>query len=600
ANYWFEDPSEPGASQVGKISQPYHIFDVDGLVVAAIGMGTLTSITSIYDMPNSLGITPLTTAEVAQFYVDLLRPLVDVVIVISHMGLTHDHDLIRHTSGIDIVVGGHNHIALQPPKTVWDCCVPVSHTDSRCRTDENGTYIELNDGEGQDPDQESRKMRRSCQRRPVILSHPGAFAKFVGRIDLVVSNDPNDFPAGFPYDPVNGFEIVATDYTLFPMNALTPEDPTILKLLERYGLGLDLFANLDLMIGYAPQGSKRGATNGGDSQLGNLIAQSVWLRQGVQTDFSMTNTTGIRADVVPGPVTVEQMFNIFPFDNAIAKMQLSGVEVQGLFDYIARRSTGRGCKSQAQIAGMRVVIDCQAQPDPAVPPGKATNIYIGPAMVDGEPVFCASDLECCPQGLAPEQCAKDYFGSCDSNTGRCWQPMDPVASYEMGTSTYLANGGSGYRMLQRNTTQFDTKIQQRDALIDYLRGGKACGSKEDGTLHGCRNDGDCQAVLGDTYVCACPGAVTHGEDGLCHTTGECPFSDDPGPGDGACVLRDCRQSVGFLEREACSDAPSIDVQVQCDEALDPCERGGEMCKFLACIDANLGNVTDGRIKMVGK
>ena len=31
--------------------------------------------------------------------------------------------------------------------------------------------------------------------------------------------------------------------------------------------------------------------------MGNMIAQAMWLRLGVQTDFSLTNTTGIRADV---------------------------------------------------------------------------------------------------------------------------------------------------------------------------------------------------------------------------------------------------------------------------------------------------------------
>ena len=84
----------------------------------------------------------------------------------------------------------------------------------------------------------------------------------------------------------------------------------------------------------------------------------MWLRLGIQTDFSLTNTTGIRTDLVPGPVTVEQMYNIFPFDNTITKMDLSGTEVQELFDFVARRSAGRGCVSQVQIAGARVVMDC--------------------------------------------------------------------------------------------------------------------------------------------------------------------------------------------------------------------------------------------------
>ena len=52
------------------------------------------------------------------------------------------------------------------------------------------------------------------------------------------------------------------------------------------------------------------------------------------------------------------MFNIFPFNNTITKMQLSGTEVQEMFDFIAGRSQGRGCVSQGQVAGARVILNC--------------------------------------------------------------------------------------------------------------------------------------------------------------------------------------------------------------------------------------------------
>src|ERR1041384_6273899 len=101
------------------------------------------------------------------------------------------------------------------------------------------------------------------------------------------------------------------------------------------------------------------------------------------------------------------MFNIFPFDNSITKMQLSGVEVQDLFDFVARRSTGRGCVSHVQIAGARIVIDCQQTISPTLPPGLATNIYIG---TYNPPIPCVSDGECPSASL----------GSCDVEIGRCW------------------------------------------------------------------------------------------------------------------------------------------------------------------------------------
>jgi len=56
--------------------------------------------------------------------------------------------------------------------------------------------------------------------------------------------------------------------------------------------------------------------------------------------------------------SIEEMFNIFPFDNTITKMELSGYELRLMFDYIARRSAARSCDSQAQIAGSRIRINC--------------------------------------------------------------------------------------------------------------------------------------------------------------------------------------------------------------------------------------------------
>jgi 5'-nucleotidase len=313
----------------------------------------------------------------------------------------------------------------------------------------------------------------------------------------------------------------------------------------------------------------------------------MWLRLGVQTDLSLTNTTGIRADIVPGAVTVEQMFNIFPFDNSIAKMQLSGFEMLELFDFVARRSAGRGCTSQVQIAGARVVLDCVKTRGDSNP-GIAENIFIGAVQ---PAVPCTAD----------EQCAGALVGSCDLNTQRCWQAIDPIASYELATSNYLAGGGSGFRVLQRNTTQFDTQIQQRDALIDFIRGGKACGSDDNGDLEACQTDSDCQTKLGDAYVCACPEAVIEGP--VCNSdpAQSCKLSSGAAmPGDGACVLAACRDDVAGFQREVCSRNPTLEAEEKCLTALSPCATAGEQCKFLACIDSELGNTSDGRVRMVGK
>jgi 2',3'-cyclic-nucleotide 2'-phosphodiesterase (5'-nucleotidase family) len=43
-------------------------------------------------------------------------------------------------------------------------------------------------------------------------------------------------------------------------------------------------------------------------------------------------------------------------------------------------------------------------------------------------------------------------------------PLDLEGTYEMATNNYIANGGSGFEVLERNTTQQDTGVSIRDVV----------------------------------------------------------------------------------------------------------------------------------------
>ena len=87
--------------------------------------------------------------------------------------------------------------------------------------------------------------------------------------------------------------------------------------------------------------------------LGNFASEAIRFYPGVETEIALTNTLGIRADIPPGEITIDDLFNSMPFDNTITTMFLSGREVQELLDYVSDRSTERGCQSQAQVAGIQ-------------------------------------------------------------------------------------------------------------------------------------------------------------------------------------------------------------------------------------------------------
>ncbi len=608
ANYRTDDPAFIGNQPIGALLKPYTVLNIRGLRVGVIGMGNLSTLTSIFEVPNRLGLMPYKTTEIAQFYVDLIRPMVDMVVVVTHLGLEVDQRLIKGTEGIDVVLGGHNHIVVSPPQELFDCGgvdVPEATVSIP-----SGDYGVLAD--------------RRCKPRRVLLMHSGAFAKFVGRLDVTVSDDPfaveeangkltADGKVSGWYERGNGFEILSHTQQVIPIDNDMPEDVAMTTLLEPYKQALKNVGNLDLLVGYAPNNVLRKAPAGGDSQLGNLVATSMWLRLGVQTDFAMTNTTGIRADLPQGPVTLEQMFNVFPFDNSITKMQLSGAELYQLFDFSARRSASRACDSQVQIAGAFVAMNCGScdpdlRPDFRDPTSKACaeQIFIGYTEKT-----CAKDIDC---NSNPKQARF----TCDQSIGRCRSPISMLDSYELATNNYLAGGGSGFKVLQRNTTQLDTKIQQRDAVTDFVRASTPCGYTHAsctsdaecaetgstcnlttgkclrGALRTCSTDNDCSG-LGD-YVCACPTAVAAAVDTssallTCKTYGGCA-------GAGKCVLSACRDQVAeFHDNDACKGLSGGDLEY-CRAGA--CEQSGEQCKFLACLDEKLGAVVDGRLQMLGR
>jgi 2',3'-cyclic-nucleotide 2'-phosphodiesterase (5'-nucleotidase family) len=62
----------------------------------------------VFDPPQS----------VAQEVVQHLKPAVDVVIGLSHLGLERDRRLVATVEGIDLLVGGHSHTPLEQPERV--------------------------------------------------------------------------------------------------------------------------------------------------------------------------------------------------------------------------------------------------------------------------------------------------------------------------------------------------------------------------------------------------------------------------------------------------------------------------------------------------
>ncbi len=501
ANYQWEDMNQAGSNAAALYTSPYTIKNVGGLRLGIIGLGNFGSLNSIIEQGNSLQVIPLEQNEVVRNYVQFLRGSVDVVLITSHAGLTEDQDLIEGyeafyewslakpfverselpwtvlerfgaeddlksvvrvqipgVEGIDAIMGGHLHIVLNPPQRLTD---PAG--------------------------------------RDVLLSHGGAFSKYVSRVDAVIQMpDENQGRA-------EGGEIVSFEHRIFPIDSLwcseglhdyyrsqfwgqgefmadprvregieackQVEDRNTTQLLVPYLTELDVKLNLTSLFAYAPRNiERRNNASGGDSPLGNILADSMRRRQGVEAEVALTNSLGIRDNLYAGPLTQEAMFNVFPFENTINVMFLSGSEMQELFDFISERSADRGCGAQAQVSGARFTMDCaQAQ----------LNDLRTPCNPTGDASECPADDR---TNRAPWQCLAD-----DSSTtgGRCWahpgtnitingNPLSINETYRVAVNDYIARGGSGFLVLKRNTTRIETGIPLRDSVIGYMQNFCSC------------------------------------------------------------------------------------------------------------------------------
>lgn len=499
ANYQWKNVQGVNEEPLKEVARPYAIINANGVKVAVIGMANYSSMSSITYGDNGLGITVLENVQVVQSYIDLLKNDVNVITMVTHLGLGDDEDVIRKTTGLDIVFGGHLHVVLNPPKNIPD-----------------GTVDALGN--------EVPKM--------VPLVHSGAFMKYIGHFDGVFYPDYMIRPELYPKAEegiVNPWDLTLVSHTYQPIaiDSTIKDDADMEFVIAPYERELARRLDLRKIVGYAPMKLNRFGSNGHDSPLGNFLADQMVYRQRSEADFGATNSLGIRTDVNQGPVTNDQLYNVFPFPNTLTTMTLSGTEVWSLLDYNTYRSMNRGCQSQLQLSGVRYTLDCHTTK-------KVVDDYLDMGYlfdyqyrVDAFKKLCGETVRPADANT-PEYCidkdgmsnyanvhfAKDIKfvrGSCEKMDGNgnivpdismchyadigekkgittcekltdsesgdhyvCIELMQPQWFYKFSTNNYMAHGGSGFSTLKYNTTQADTGIELRAVSIDGIEKMRSC------------------------------------------------------------------------------------------------------------------------------
>ncbi|MBW1808826.1 MAG: bifunctional metallophosphatase/5'-nucleotidase [Deltaproteobacteria bacterium] len=532
-NYIFEDYSDDSNIQLGRMVQPYTILNVKGLRIAVIGMGDIGSMYSITQGGNSTGITPLEANETVRAYVEFLSPAVDLIVILSHLGLSEDQELtdghdfymtndkdvsyyldrdydpwiqmrcdecqsgvrkywIPGVRGIDAILGGHLHILTRPPMVLTD---PAD--------------------------------------RKVVLEHPGAFAKFITRLDFGVavpaesyicqsnqcvvcengSCGPTDhFSHGVICDQDSdcslrtlapfGAEIVAHQQQLFPIDTIWCAEPRIDPYDYPYGDTESFPADVKALAAYC---KKRG-----DGPSRNLL-EPYRIEMELDPKFILTQVFGYAPKKVPrkntgtggdsalGNITTLSMMIRKRVEAEFCVTNTLGIRddlYPGLIDMetIFNSFPFENTITVMYLSGTEIqeMFDfvsershgrgCQSQ---AQISGASFTMNCGQVKRNDAHCPCTSANDCCQ--YREEICRTDYEGTAvwECLQGSCYshpaenikingQTLNPDASYKMATNHYIAHGGSGFNVLRRNATKLSSGVPMRDALVEYLRGFPTC------------------------------------------------------------------------------------------------------------------------------
>lgn len=163
-----------------------------------------------------------------------------------------------------------------------------------------------------------------------------------------------------------------------------------------------------------------------DMFLENMRQLGGKLDPAVYPDMAYINYHSLRTNFPAGELSLAKLYEMFPFENQVVYLQISGENMWKFAEITAKRGGD-------VIAGARLVIDAQ---------GGVSELDLG---------------------------------------GR---PFDKNKTYWIVTSDYVANGGDNMTMFLNPIRRVETDFKVRDSFIDYMREEHAAGRMLSGELDG--------------------------------------------------------------------------------------------------------------------
>jgi 2',3'-cyclic-nucleotide 2'-phosphodiesterase (5'-nucleotidase family) len=254
-------------------AKPYIVKDLGIAKIGIIGIAN-PSTPAINKPANVKGLRFLPAADAVRKYLPEVRAQADVIVLLTHIsqhGVDEDVQLARDVPGIDLIVSGHSHTALQNP------------------------------------------VRESA----TTIVQAGSYSQYLGQVRM-------------EFDPATRHARVTGAGLLPVVGGKLPPDPAVAKIVETRAAEAKTVTSrvvgrtsLDL-----PQETR------GESALGNLIADAMleYCRgQGWHSDVALYNGSGIRSSIPAGDITYGKVYEVLPFDDVVVDIDLMGGQLVTIF-----------------------------------------------------------------------------------------------------------------------------------------------------------------------------------------------------------------------------------------------------------------------------
>jgi 5'-nucleotidase / UDP-sugar diphosphatase len=319
--------------------QPSIMKEVEGVTIGIFGMTTPDDPMEIPAPVVILGAgDPATVMGIAGMTAAGLRAAgADVVICLSHLGLTYDPALAANVPGIDIIVGGHTHDALEQP-------------------------LEVTNPEG----------------KTTLILQAGSHYRYVGRLRFTFEDGA----------------VHMVDYALLPVDKHVDPLPEAEGVVDNLKLGIEsIYGDVyHLELARAPRDIKATTnpkTPWRDSGMGNLITDAY--RAKTNTEIAITADGLISGEISKGPVVGRDLFRCLSYgydtetglDFKLVTFDITGVELVKALE-TALGYADVDADFFLQVSGMRFAYDSRRDPGERV---LLRSIFVGPQPLEPDRTY---------------------------------------------------------------------------------------------------------------------------------------------------------------------------------------------------------------------